>query len=48
MGLIELIADGGRTEERSAHHECRNCGRNAAPDDDVCPECGGGVAVYTL
>ena len=48
MGLIELIADGGRAGERSAHHECRDCGRNVTQDVDTCPECGGGVAVYTL
>ncbi len=48
MNLLELIVGGSRAGKRSTHHECRDCGRNVSSHADTCPECGGGIAVYSL
>jgi hypothetical protein len=50
MRLFGLLTDGGRSDPVTddAHYECRECGTNVDPGTDACPQCGGGVAVYTL
>jgi hypothetical protein len=50
MGLFELLlADGDDRRERvDTYYECRRHGRSLPADADECPECGSGVAAYTL
>jgi rRNA maturation endonuclease Nob1 len=48
--VLPLLADGGidTTSATGKHIECRDCGKNLPTDAEECPDCGGGVAVYTL
>jgi hypothetical protein len=50
MALLELLlADGdGRRGRTDTYYECRRNGRPLTADADECPECGSGVAAYTL
>ncbi|WP_187347726.1 hypothetical protein [Haloplanus rubicundus] len=50
MGLLELLLAGGdgRRERIDTYYECRRHGRSLSADADECPECGSGVAAYTL
>jgi ribosomal protein L37E len=50
MGLLELLlaGGGGRRERTDTYYECRRHGRSLSADADECPECGSGVAAYTL
>jgi hypothetical protein len=50
MELLELLlADGGGRRERTdTYYECRRHGRPLTADADECPECGSGVAAYTI
>jgi hypothetical protein len=50
MGLLDLLlADGdGHRERTDTYCECRRYGRPLSADADECPECGSGVAAYTI
>lgn len=50
MGLLELLPTGGdgRRERTDTYYECRRYGRPLTADADECPECGSGVAAYTI
>jgi len=50
MALLErLLADGDdRRERMDTYYECRRYGRSLTADADECPECGSGVAAYTI
>jgi len=45
--FFHVFADGGSADDLT-HYECRRCSRNLTADDEKCPDCGGGVAVYHI
>lgn len=48
--VLPVFTDSGNasTDDSDTHIECRECGSNLTGDTDVCPECGGSVAVYEI
>jgi len=48
MAVRDYIPLVGRSHDRSAHYECRACGRTLDAGTETCPDCNGDVAVYEL
>jgi ribosomal protein L37E len=48
MWLLSILTDGGGQRPETKHYECRKCGTNLLSEAPTCPDCGGGVAVYTF
>jgi hypothetical protein len=48
MGLLDMLRTGGERGRTDTYYECRRHGRPLAADADECPECGSGVAAYTV